>query len=104
MADEPFSAVALLHLVPFWASIAVLSCGAGAVMYVQPVWLPTTSDPYTDGQWNALGTVAAVFQLLYLLPGHAIDRMGPCDGPARVCAASGVATALGCFVAMLLLM
>ena len=48
----------LYNTAPFWVSLTVLSCGAGAVMYTEPVWLGATSDPYTPVQWDLLATTS----------------------------------------------
>ena len=69
----------LYNTAPFWAALAALSCGAGAVMYTEPLWLGATSSPYSPGEWEALATVAMASQALY---SGAISRRGADATPA----------------------
>jgi len=90
----------LYNTAPFWVSLTVPSCGAGAVMYTEPVWLGATSDPYTPVQWDLLATTGAVAQALLIVPGALADRCAPrAAAPARLCFGGGVVSA-GAYVAM----
>ena len=87
---------------PFMVALAVLSCGIGAMPYTQPVWLAKTADAFTSLEWAVLTGVSGVSQLMTVLPGMALDRLGV-HGPGTVCtmASIALALALGCEAVLL---
>ena len=74
-----------------WAGVAVLSLAVGVTIYSLPVWDEDITDVFSDGQWSAISTVSTVAQCLLIIPGAAVDRLGPEYGPRTVATVSAVA-------------
>ena len=99
----------LYNTAPFWAALAVLSCGAGAVMFTDPLWDGAVSSTYSNAQWTRLATASAVSQALVLLPGALIDAADArgarraATARARVACGAGALTTLAYAAATALL-